>query len=113
MTEGKVKGVAAVPKKDITEPGLGLREDRVGRGRLRADREIRQGVRLRGQEVDPLRRQGHRPFQRGALPDRREAGCHAVRLLRAPTAILMMKTLKDQKAAAQAPLGPERRLRGP
>jgi hypothetical protein len=65
--------------------------------------EVKKSILCRKKATDPT--------ERGAFPDLRQTGCDAVCLLYLD-AILMMKTLKDQKAALN-PLGPERRFEVP
>ncbi len=77
-----MKGVAAVPKKDITNLAAACEKTEWGSAVAELIEKFAKEYGFELQEIHALRRQGHRPFQRGALPDRREARCHAVRLLR-------------------------------
>ena len=46
LTEGKVKGVTAVPEERHHQFGIRLRKNRMGKSCFRADRELQQGIRL-------------------------------------------------------------------
>ena len=69
LTQGKAKGVKAVPKEDINDLASACEKTEWGSHVSQLIETLRQGIRLQRQEVDPLCRQIGRPVERSGLPE--------------------------------------------